>query len=129
MQTSKVLSEEALQISVKRREAKSKGEKERYTHLNAECCAICVLSHLSHVQLFATPWIVAHWLLCPWGSPGKNAGVGCHFLLQGIFLTQGSNPHLLNAGKFFTTEPPGKSVEVVVHIHNGILLIRKNEHI
>ena len=30
------LSEEALQISVKRREAKSKGEKERYTHLNAE---------------------------------------------------------------------------------------------
>ena len=32
----KRLSEEALQIAVKRREAKSKGEKERYTHLNAE---------------------------------------------------------------------------------------------
>ena len=31
-----MLSEEALQIAVKRREAKSKGEKERYTHLNAE---------------------------------------------------------------------------------------------
>ena len=30
-------------------------------------------------------------LLCPWDSPGKNTGVGCHFLLQGIFLTQGSN--------------------------------------
>ena len=28
-------------------------------------------------------------------SPGKNAGVGCHALLQGIFLTQGSNPCLL----------------------------------
>ena len=27
---------------------------------------------------------------------GKNAGVGCHFLLQGIFLTQGSNMHLLH---------------------------------
>ena len=27
-------------------------------------------------------------------SPGKNTGVGCHFLLQGIFLTQGSNPGL-----------------------------------
>ena len=27
--------------------------------------------------------------LCPWNSPGKNTGVGCHFLLQGIFLTQG----------------------------------------
>ena len=35
-QKSKWLSEEALQIAVKRREAKSKGEKERYTHLNAE---------------------------------------------------------------------------------------------
>ena len=34
-------------------------------------------------------------LLCPWDSPGKNTGVGCHFRLQGIFLTQGSNPHLL----------------------------------
>ena len=34
--TKKCLSEEALQIAVKRREAKSKGEKETYTHLNAE---------------------------------------------------------------------------------------------
>ena len=30
-------------------------------------------------------------LLCSWNSPGKNTGVGCHFLLQGIFLTWGSN--------------------------------------
>ena len=36
MQKATWLSEEALQIAVKRREAKSKGEKERYTHLNAE---------------------------------------------------------------------------------------------
>ena len=28
-------------------------------------------------------------------SPGKNTGVGCHILIQGIFLTQGSNPYLL----------------------------------
>ena len=35
-------------------------------------------------------------LLCPWDSPGKNAGVGCHALLQGIFLTQGMNPGLLH---------------------------------
>ena len=34
-------------------------------------------------------------LLCPWGSPGKNTGVGCHALLQGIFLTQRSNPRPL----------------------------------
>ena len=36
MKKAKWLSEEALQIAVKRKEAKSKGEKERYTHLNAE---------------------------------------------------------------------------------------------
>ena len=35
-------------------------------------------------------------LLCQWNFPGKNTGVGCHFLLQGIFPTQGSNPHLLH---------------------------------
>ena len=34
--------------------------------------------------------------LSPWDSPGKNTGVGCHALLQGIFPTQGSNPCLLN---------------------------------
>ena len=32
-------------------------------------------------------------LLCPWDSPGKNSGVGCHCLFQGIFLTQGSILH------------------------------------
>ena len=35
-------------------------------------------------------------LLCPWGFPVKNTEVGCHFLLQGIFLTQGSNLCLLH---------------------------------
>ena len=35
-------------------------------------------------------------LLCPWDSPGKITGVGCHFLLQGIFLTQELNPYLLH---------------------------------
>ena len=34
--------------------------------------------------------------LCPWDFPGKNTGVGCHFLLQGIFLTQGSNSGVLH---------------------------------
>ena len=34
-------------------------------------------------------------LLCPWDSPGKNTGVGCQVLLQGIFPTQGSHLHLL----------------------------------
>ena len=34
-------------------------------------------------------------LLCPWDFPGKNTGMGCHFLCQGIFPTQGLNLHLL----------------------------------
>ena len=32
----------------------------------------------------------------PWDFPGKNTGVGCHFLLQGTFPTQESNPGLLH---------------------------------
>ena len=44
---------------------------------------------------FVTPWTVATRLLCPWDFPGKTIGVGCHFLLWGIFPTQGSNPHFL----------------------------------
>ena len=35
-------------------------------------------------------------LLCPWDFSAKSTGVGCHFLLQGIFPTQGSNPGLLH---------------------------------
>ena len=35
-------------------------------------------------------------LLCPWDSAGKNTGLGCHVLLQGLFLTQGSNLGLLH---------------------------------
>ena len=35
-------------------------------------------------------------ILCPWNPPGKNTGVSCHSLLQGIFLTQGSNLGLLH---------------------------------
>ena len=35
-------------------------------------------------------------VLCPWDSPGKNTRVGCHFLFQGIFLTQGLNSGLLH---------------------------------
>ena len=48
---------------------------------------------------------------CPWDSPGKNTGVGFHALLQGIFLTQGLNPRLLEgqAGSL-PLAPPGKSL-------------------
>ena len=44
----------------------------------------------------ATHGLQATRLLCSWNSPGKNTEVGSHSLLQGIFLTQGSNPLVLN---------------------------------
>ena len=51
-------------------------------------------------------------LLCPWDSPGKNTGVGCHTLLQGICSTQGPNLHLLCLLHWqvvcLTPAPPGK---------------------
>ena len=50
--------------------------------------------------------------LCPWDSPGKNTGVGCCFLLQGIFPTQGSNlpllPFLYWQAGYLPLVPPGK---------------------
>ena len=52
----------------------------------------CVkVKSLVRVRIFATPGTR---LFCPWDFPGKSTGVGCHFLLQEIFLTQGSNPGL-----------------------------------
>jgi len=50
---------------------------------------------LSHVQLFGDPWLYPVRLLSPWNFPSKNIGVGYHYLLQGIFPTQGLNLHLL----------------------------------
>ena len=53
-------------------------------------------------------------LLYPRHSPGKNTGLGCHSLLQGVFLTQGSNPGLLPCRWILSyqdslpSEPPGK---------------------
>ena len=53
-------------------------------------------------------------LLCPWNSPGKNSGVGSHALLQGIFLTQGSNLGLLHCRQILLqSEPPGKLILII----------------
>ena len=78
---------------------------------NVVCCVCAVLNCMGYVQLFETLWTVAARLFCSWDSPGKNTGAGCHALLTGIFLTQGSNLcHLLMspalAGGFFTTSTP-----------------------
>ena len=51
---------------------------------------------LSYVVLFVTPRTVACQSPPSMDFSGKNTGLGCHFLFQGIFLTQGQNPHLLH---------------------------------
>ena len=54
----------------------------------------------------------------PWDFPGKITGVGCHFFLQGIFPTQGSNPNLLHwQSRFFTTEPLGIHIAALANDH------------
>ena len=63
-------------------------------YLKRSIC-VCVCRCL---RLFATAWTVwTTWtrLLRPRDFPGKNTGVGCYLLFQGIFLTQGLNPSLL----------------------------------
>ena len=50
---------------------------------------------LSRVWLCATPWAAARQAPLSVGFPGKKTGVGCHFLLQGVFPTQGLNPGCL----------------------------------
>ena len=57
---------------------------------------VVVVSSLNCVQPLWPHGLYPDRLLCPWDSPGKNTGVDCHFLLQGIFLTQESNPGLLH---------------------------------
>ena len=57
---------------------------------------VAVVQSLSRVPLFVTPWTVARQAPLSMGSPGKNTGVSCHSLPQGIFLTQGQNPCLLH---------------------------------
>ena len=59
--------------------------------------------YLTHVPLKVKvlvsqsyPWTVAHQVPLPTGFPGKNTGMSCHSLLQGIFSTQGSNLGLLH---------------------------------
>ena len=63
----------------------------RWRQIYVWCWPLCP------AHFFETPWTVA----CPADSPSKNFRRGCHSLLQGIFLTQGSKPGLLNCRQTF----------------------------
>ena len=79
-----------------------------------------VLSCFSHVHL-CDPMDCSLLGSTVHGIPGKNTGVGCHALLQGIFLTQGPNPcllHLLDLqASSLPTEPPGRPSKAGISVH------------
>ena len=84
------------------------------THIHCVCVVSCSVmpdslrpSGLQPAKLF-----------CPWDFSSKNTGVGCHFLLQGLFLTRGSNLHLLDCSqilKRWATRPPIYSLLLFSH--------------
>ena len=75
----------------------------------------CLLSCSVTSDSLKRPGLWTARLLCPWDSPGKNTRVGCYFLLQGIFPTQGLDSCLMSpafAGRFITTSATWEA-----HIH------------
>ena len=80
----------------------------RFSRLRFLCvCAVCSVVSTS-LQLYG---LQPARLLCPRDFPSKNTGVSCHFLLQGIFPTQGSNLCLLHwQVDSLPLLPPGKPI-------------------
>ena len=71
---------------------------------------LLLLSHFSRVRLCATPRTAAHQAPRPWDSPGKNTGVGCHFLLQCMKVKLLSCVQLSDP---MDCSPPGSSIHGV----------------
>ena len=73
---------------------------------------LLLLSCFSRVRLCATPQTAAHQAPCPWDSPGKNPGVGCHFLLQCMKVKSESEfaQSCPTLSDLMDCSPPGSSV-------------------
>ena len=69
---------------------------EMRTDMNGSPLTVYVCVHSVVSDSLQTHGLYPARLLCSWDFPGKNTRMGCHFLLQEIFPTQGSNPHLLH---------------------------------
>ena len=58
-------------------------------------------------------------VLCPWDFPGKSTGAGCHFFLQGIFLTQGSHRSLPSCRQIlYHLSHQGNPMTLTLFIHS-----------
>ena len=98
-------------------------------HLILCCPFLLPPSIFPSIRVFSMSWLFASGNPMDCGrpnssvlgdSPGMNTEVGSHFLLQGIFLTQGSNPCLLTspglAGRFFTSRAPWETLNFHPHL-------------
>ena len=99
----------------------------RWRTLSGRDFPVCACMHANLLQscLFQSYGLQSARLLCPWDSSGMNTGVGCHALLQGIFLTQGSNPCVLRLLHWHMGSsplmPPGKPGDTSVLIKPNFL--------
>ena len=90
------------------------------------CVCVCVSHSVVSNSLRLHAWTVTHHLLGPWSSPGKNTGVDCHSLLQGIF-PGGEDPGIeprspeLQAD-YLPSELPGKPLGFISHKISFFLL-------
>ena len=69
-----------------------------------------LLSRFSRVRLCATPYTAAHQAPRPWDSPGRNTGVGCHFLLQCMKVKSEVAQSYPTLSDPMDCSPPGSSI-------------------
>ena len=81
-------------------------------------CCLLLFSHSVMSDSLRPHGLSPTRLLCPWHFPGKSTGVSCHFLLQGIFPTQGSNPCLLHCRRILHRWATRKAHLLVSHVPN-----------
>ena len=105
---------------------------EFYIHIMCVCVCVCVCSVFGHSVMSDSLWphgLQPDRLLCPWNFPGKNTRACCHFLLRGIFPTQGSNLCLLHflhwQADSLPLAPPGKPciyrcIHLYIHTHINV---------
>ena len=76
------------------------------------------LLHQNNISIFISQKMESVWTVTSpsgsslWNSPGENTGMDCHFLLQGIFPIQGSDPVSCIVGRFFTLWATGETPKV-----------------
>ena len=86
-------------------------------HIPQTACIYLILLLVSLSCLtVCEPGLQPSRLLCPWDSPGKTTGMGCHFPLQGILLTQGLNPGLLHCRQILFSQSHQGSINSLMAI-------------